>query len=68
MLDHPHARVMTLNKLFDRLKQKPRRHGEARLAEPELAAKSPLRPLGFGVASFSRFASEGWWVRQGSNL
>jgi NADPH-dependent 2,4-dienoyl-CoA reductase/sulfur reductase-like enzyme len=27
-----------------------------------------LRPLGFGVASFSRFASEGWWARQGSNL
>lgn len=27
-----------------------------------------LRPLGFGAASFSRYANEGWWVRQGSNL
>gem|GEM_PF-2435475 len=38
------------------------------LAEPKLAAAARLRPLGFGVASFSRVASEGWWVRQGSNL
>jgi hypothetical protein len=27
-----------------------------------------LRPVGFGVAAFTRFASEGWWARQDSNL
>ena len=27
-----------------------------------------LRPLGFGAAAFSRFASEGWWGRKDSNL
>jgi len=27
-----------------------------------------LRPLGFGAAAFTRFASEGWWARQDSNL
>jgi hypothetical protein len=24
--------------------------------------------LGFGAAAFTRFASEGWWARQDSNL
>jgi hypothetical protein len=26
-----------------------------------------LRPMGFDAATFSRFASEGWWSRSGSN-
>ena len=26
-----------------------------------------LRPLGFGVTSFTRFASEGWWAKRDSN-
>ncbi len=33
-----------------------------------LRLRSPPSPSGFGVASFARFASEGWWARQGSNL
>jgi hypothetical protein len=24
--------------------------------------------VGFGAAAFTRFASEGWWARQDSNL
>ena len=40
-----------------------------RLAEPPLACSSArLRPMGFGAAAFTRFASEGWWARQDSNL
>jgi hypothetical protein len=27
-----------------------------------------LRLFGFGATSFLRFAREGWWARQGSNL
>src|SRR5262245_22604109 len=27
-----------------------------------------LRPSGYGVAAFTRFASEGWWAREDSNL
>jgi hypothetical protein len=27
-----------------------------------------VRPAGFGVAALSRFASEGWWAQQDSNL
>ena len=34
------------------------------LAEPSLAATARLRPLGFGAAAFSRFASEGWWGKK----
>jgi hypothetical protein len=30
--------------------------------------QSPPSPRGFGVAAFTRFASEGWWARQDSNL
>ena len=37
------------------------------LAE-KLAATARLRPVGFGVAAFSRFASEGWWGKKDSNL
>jgi hypothetical protein len=29
--------------------------------------QSPPSPRGFGVAAFTRFASEGWWARQDSN-
>ena len=35
---------------------------------PYLAATARLRPSGFGAAAFTRFASEGWWARQDSNL
>ena len=28
----------------------------------------PPSPVGFGAAAFARFASEGWWARQDSNL
>ena len=28
----------------------------------------PSPEVGFGVAAFARFASEGWWARQDSNL
>src|SRR5207247_2068477 len=35
-------------------------------AWPWLAATARL--MGFGVAAFSRFASEGWWGRKDSNL
>jgi hypothetical protein len=31
-------------------------------------ATARLRPLGFGAAAFSRFASEGWWGKKDSNL
>src|SRR5437879_6574824 len=31
--------------------------------------RARLRPrVGFGAAAFTRFASEGWWARQDSNL
>jgi delta 1-pyrroline-5-carboxylate dehydrogenase len=30
--------------------------------------RARLRQVGFGAAAFTRFASEGWWARQDSNL
>jgi hypothetical protein len=41
---------------------------EAWLAEPWLAATPAFAQVGFGAAAFTRFASEGWWARQDSNL
>jgi hypothetical protein len=38
------------------------------LAEPQLAAAPAFAQVGFGAAAFTRFASEGWWARQDSNL
>lgn len=37
-------------------------------AEPKLAAAPAFAQVGFGAAAFTRFASEGWWARQDSNL
>ena len=36
---------------------------------PSRSSRQParLRPAGYGAAAFSRFASEGWWSRSGSN-
>jgi hypothetical protein len=31
-------------------------------------ARGKRLAFGSGVAAFIRFASEGWWARQGSNL
>ena len=45
-----------------------REASEPWLAEPKLACPKPAFAYGFGAAAFTRFASEGWWARQGSNL
>jgi hypothetical protein len=45
-----------------------REASEGWLAEPKRAATSPPSPFGFGATAFARFAREGWWARQGSNL
>src|SRR6266571_3391952 len=36
-------------------------------AQPQLADTARLRPMGFGAAAFTRFASEGWWACLDSN-
>ena len=46
---------------------------KARSARRGLSTRSsgevrPPSPAGFGAATFSRFASEGWWAREDSNL
>ena len=41
---------------------------ESGLPSRSSPATARLRPLGFGAAAFSRFASEGWWGKKDSNL
>ena len=38
------------------------------LGRSSRARKPAFAPMGFGAAAFTRFASEGWWARQDSNL
>jgi len=42
--------------------------GKCGLPSRSSRAAPAFAQVGFGAAAFTRFASEGWWARQDSNL
>jgi len=57
------ADLMTLNhRAPDSSPGAPIRRGPPEYGAAGFKRYSPLSPRGFGVAAFTRFASEGWWA------